>query len=84
MRKGGVEAKPRHHDTDAVGPDNAQEMWLCRVERGLLQCLALLTEFAKTSGNDYCGARATLRQLTDQTRDPRGRRDNDSEVRNLP
>jgi hypothetical protein len=69
MRKGGVEAKPWHHDVDAVGPDNAQEMRLCRVERGLLQCLTLQTQFAKTSRNDYRGACATGRQLTDQRRD---------------
>ena len=80
MGKRGVEPKPRHHDADAVGPDDAQEMRLCPVECGLLQCLTPLTEFAKTSCNDYNCARAVLCQLADQRRDRRGRRHNDSEV----
>ena len=51
---------PRHHDADAVGTDDAQQMRLCRVECGLLQRAAPLTEFAETGGNDDGGARAAL------------------------
>src|SRR6516162_4551602 len=81
MRERGVEPKPRQHDADAVRPDNAQEMRLCRVECGLLQRLTPLTEFAETGSNDYSRARAPRRQFMDQTRNCLGRRDDDPEIR---
>ena len=61
--EGGVEPEARHHDADAVRPDNPQEMRLCRRECRLLQATALLAELAKTGGNDDGGARAELAQL---------------------
>src|SRR5947199_8155401 len=47
-----VEPKARHHDADAVRPDNAQQMGLCRRKDGLLQRPAPLIDLAETGGND--------------------------------
>ena len=66
MRKGRVEPKPRHHDADAVRPDDAHEMRPCGVEYRLLQRVAPLPKFGKTRGNDHGGARSAHTQLTDQ------------------
>ena len=81
VRKGGIEPEPRHHDTDAVWTDDAQQMRLCRVEHGLLQGPALLAEFAETGGNNDGRLRTARSQLANQTGQCLGRRDDDGEIR---
>ena len=47
-----VDAELRHHDADAVGADEAQEIRPRRLERLLLQGAALGAQFAETGGDD--------------------------------
>ena len=52
MREAGIEADSRHHDADAVGADEAQEMRARRIERGLLQGAAGIAQLAEAGGDD--------------------------------
>jgi hypothetical protein len=81
LRKGRVAPDTGHHEADAVRTNNAQEMWPCRIERGLLQRATVLAEFAETRGDDDSGARPALCQLGDDRWHGLGRRDDDREVR---
>ena len=83
MRKGRVQPEARHPDPNTVRPDDAQEVRLSCIERGLLQARALLTELPETGRNDDGCARTPLGQLTNETRHCVGRRDDDRKVRGL-
>lgn len=69
--------------TDAVRPDNAQQMGLCRRKGGLLQRAAPLTDLAETGGNDDGRTGTPLGQVADQTRHCLRRRNDDREARSL-
>jgi len=81
--EGGVEPEARHHDADAVRPDDPQEMRLCRLECRPLQAAALLAELAKTGGNDDGSASAELTQLANEAGYCLGGRDDDREIRGV-
>jgi len=66
MRKGRVKPESRHHDANAVRPNDAHEMRPCGVECRLLQRATPLPEFGETGSDDHSAARPVLAQFTDQ------------------
>ena len=83
MREARVEPDPRHHDADAIRPDDAQEMGLRRLERLLLQRAAALAKLAEAGGDHHRGARAAGAELGEQAGHGIGRRGDDGEVGRL-
>ncbi len=71
---------PRHHDADAVGADEAQQVRARRVERRLLQGAALLAQLAEAGGDDDRGLCAARAEFGDETGDRIGRRRDDREI----
>ena len=70
MREAGIEPDARHHDADAVGTDEAQEVRARRLEHCLLQGAPGFTQLAEAGGNDDRGLRAARPQARQRDRGP--------------
>ena len=70
MCEAGVQPGARRHDAQAVRPDDAQQVRLCRVQRCLPQCaaapVAIVVGRTQAGGDDDGGFRAARAQLGDQ------------------
>jgi hypothetical protein len=84
MRKCRVEPDAWHHDADAVGTHDPQQMRLRGIECGPLQGTTVIAEFAEPCSDYHSGARPALRKLTDERRHALGRRNDNCEVRRMP
>jgi hypothetical protein len=74
MREGGIQALSRHHDAEAVGANDAQQMRARRGEHGLAQRVTTLRPaFAEPCADDDGGSGAARPELGDDRRHRRRR-----------
>src|SRR5579864_6066895 len=66
MREAGVEPNPGHDDADAIGTDEAHEVWPGGIERRLLQGAAACAQLGEASGDHDRRLGAALTELGDK------------------
>lgn len=84
VREAGVQADARHHQPDAVGPEDAQQVGPRRLQHGLLHRLAVPVGGAAQAGRQHDRRpRTAPPQLRDQPRYRGGRSADDGQLRRL-
>ena len=83
MRKTGIKPERWHDDADAIGADNAQQVWTCRVEHRLLKSPAGFAQFAETRGDHDCCLGTAHPECGDESRHGIRRSDDDREIGRL-
>ena len=80
MCEGGIQANAGHHHTDAIGPDDPQQVRLGSGEHLLLQGEPLLSQFREPSRDHDSGLGPARAKLVDQSRHLIGRCGDDGQI----